>query len=151
MKRSSGLSACFRRATAAVATAAALNAVVQARGQVPVPAEPVVPELREAAVAELLAPEADVERVGLTDPATGNLVVLSATGAEGGKPQQTFQQALESGLGLFPIRNLRPTVPAAPGPAAPGAVVAEPAVIGPVQPAAAEPAAAKSATVPVVL
>ena len=38
MKRSSGLSAWFRRATAAVATAAVLNAGVQARGQASEPA-----------------------------------------------------------------------------------------------------------------
>jgi len=71
MNRSSGLSAWFRRATAAVATAAVLNAGVQARGQASVPAEPLIPDLPEAAVAELLAPETGVEPVGLTDPATG--------------------------------------------------------------------------------
>ena len=97
--------------------------------------------------------------------ATDNLVVLSATGAQGGKPLQTFEQVLENGLDLFPISNPRPVAPAAPTPdpvaASPAAVepvavepaaappvAPEPAVIGPVEPVVAEPAAAVAPAAP---
>ncbi|HCP13030.1 MAG TPA: hypothetical protein DIT89_11915 [Planctomycetaceae bacterium] len=87
--------------------------------------------------------------------ATDNLLVLPATGAGGGRSLQTFEEALESGLNLFPISNPRPTAPElttsaveaapvepvavepVPEPAAVEAVPAEPAVIGPLDPAAA--------------
>ncbi|MFN9050433.1 MAG: hypothetical protein ACK5YC_20085, partial [Planctomyces sp.] len=92
--------------------------------------------------------------------ATDNLVVLSATGAQGGKPLQTFEQVLENGLDLFPISNPRPVAPAAPTPdpvaaspaavepAAAAPVAPEPAVIGPVEPVVAEPAAAVAPAAP---
>ncbi len=107
--------------------------------------------------------------------ATDNLVVLSATGAQGGKPLQTFEQVLENGLDLFPISNPRPVAPAAPTtdpvaaspaavepaavepaavepaavePAAAAPVAPEPAVIGPVEPVVVEPAAAVAPAAP---
>ena len=86
--------------------------------------------------------------------ATDNLVVLSATGAQGGKPLQTFEQVLDNGLDLFPISNPRPAAPIAPAadPAAVDPVAAAPVTVDPVPalPAAVEPVAVDpAATAPV--